>query len=91
MLPEGSAGRRGSRSTRTGTLYVVDALAGASGIYPRVPATARRELVRRGDGVVGLAFDPARGVARGRFERHRAYRLRAGRAKAGTTVARHDA
>lgn len=44
-----------------GVLYVVEALAGASGIY-RVRGGAR-ELVAAGDGLIGLAFHPDRGVA----------------------------
>lgn len=43
-----------------GTLYVVDALAGASGLH-RVSADGRRELVVSGDGLIGVAFDPLGG------------------------------
>jgi len=39
-----------------GTLFVVDALAGASGLY-RVPPEGARELVLSGPGLVGVAFD----------------------------------
>jgi sugar lactone lactonase YvrE len=40
-----------------GTLYVVDALAGSSGVY-RVPADGAPELVLAGPGLVGVAFSP---------------------------------
>ena len=39
-----------------GTLYVVEALAGSSGLY-RVPAEGAPELVLSGPGLVGVAFD----------------------------------
>lgn len=45
-----------------GTLHVAEALAGASGIY-RVRSGGRRERVVSGEGVIGLAFHPARGAA----------------------------
>jgi hypothetical protein len=45
---------------RRGALYVVDALAGASGLY-RVPLTAPPELVVSADSLVGVAFDPSGG------------------------------
>jgi sugar lactone lactonase YvrE len=41
-----------------GTLFVIEALAGASGLY-RVPSTGVPELALAGPGLVGLAFDPA--------------------------------
>jgi len=44
-----------------GTLFVVDALAGASGLY-RVPPAGDPELVLAGPGLVGVAFD-GNGVA----------------------------
>jgi sugar lactone lactonase YvrE len=44
-----------------GTLFVVEALAGSSGLY-RVPPTGDPELVLAGSGLVGVAFD-GRGVA----------------------------
>jgi sugar lactone lactonase YvrE len=44
-----------------GTLFVVEALAGASGLY-RVPATGAPELVLTGPGLIGVAFDPRGGV-----------------------------
>ena len=40
-----------------GALHVVDALAGASGLY-RVSAEKDPELVLAGPGLVGVAFDP---------------------------------
>jgi len=43
---------------RAGTLFVVEALAGASGLY-RVPASADPELVVSGPGLVGVAFNAA--------------------------------
>lgn len=43
-----------------GTLHVVDALAGSSGLY-RVSPEGRRELVVSGDGLIGVAFDPLGG------------------------------
>ncbi len=45
-----------------GTLHVVEALAGASGVY-RVRSGKPRELVVAGDGLIGLAFHPERGAA----------------------------
>jgi sugar lactone lactonase YvrE len=41
-----------------GSLYVVEALAGASGLY-RVSVAGERELVLAGAGLIGLAFDPS--------------------------------
>lgn len=43
-----------------GALYVVDALAGASGLY-RVQRDGSRELVVSGQGLIGVAFDPLGG------------------------------
>jgi sugar lactone lactonase YvrE len=43
-----------------GVLHVVEALAGASGVY-RLQADGARELVLSGPGLVGLAFSPDRG------------------------------
>jgi sugar lactone lactonase YvrE len=40
-----------------GTLFVVEALAGSSGLY-RVPSGGAPELVLAGPGLVGVAFDP---------------------------------
>src|SRR5436189_58614 len=44
-----------------GTLFVVEALAGASGLY-RVPASGDPELVLAGPGLVGVAFDAHDGL-----------------------------
>jgi sugar lactone lactonase YvrE len=44
-----------------GDLYVVEALAGMSGVY-RVPAGERPELIVAGPRLVGLAFDPDGGL-----------------------------
>ena len=44
-----------------GTLYVVEALAGQSGVY-RLRADRTAELVLSGAGLVGLAFDPHGGL-----------------------------
>jgi glucose/arabinose dehydrogenase len=47
-----------------GQLYVVDALAGASGLYRFRPAApGERELMLSGGSLIGLAFDPHGGVA----------------------------
>lgn len=46
---------------RSGTLFAVDALAGASGLY-RVPLEGPPELVLSGPGLVGVAFDPRGGL-----------------------------
>jgi sugar lactone lactonase YvrE len=45
----------------SGTLHVVEALAGVSGLY-RLPAGSAPELVLAGPGLVGVAFDPRGGV-----------------------------
>jgi sugar lactone lactonase YvrE len=42
---------------RRGSLHVVEALAGVSGLY-RIPATGEPELVLAGPGLIGVAFDP---------------------------------
>jgi sugar lactone lactonase YvrE len=44
-----------------GTLHVVEALAGVSGLY-RVPPAGDPELVLAGPGLVGVAFDPHGGL-----------------------------
>ena len=44
-----------------GTLHVVDALAGSSGLY-RIPESGDPELVLSGPGLVGVAFDGAGGL-----------------------------
>jgi sugar lactone lactonase YvrE len=46
---------------RRGTLHVIEALAGESGLY-RVPVHGDPELVLAGAGLVGVAFDPNGGV-----------------------------
>lgn len=46
---------------RSGTLFVVEALAGASGVY-RLPPDGEPELVLAAPGLVGLAFDPRGGL-----------------------------
>ena len=45
----------------SGTLHVVEALAGVSGLY-RLPADGAPELVLAGPGLVGVAFDPLGGL-----------------------------
>ncbi len=61
-IAEGFGRPQGLAVDAEGTLHVADSLAGASGIFRVVPGRPR-ELVVAGDGVVGLAFHPARGVA----------------------------
>jgi sugar lactone lactonase YvrE len=64
ILPNGTITVRHSRFGRpqglafdaSGTLYVIEALAGSSGLY-RVPAEGEPELVLAGPGLVGVAFD----------------------------------
>lgn len=46
---------------RDGRLHVIEALAGASGLY-RVWPGGRRELIVAGSGLVGVAFHPDRGL-----------------------------
>lgn len=47
-----------------GQLYVVDALAGASGVYRLRPGNPdERELMLSGGALIGLAFDPHGGIA----------------------------
>jgi len=53
--PQGLAIDRGGR------VHVVEALAGACGVYRLMPR-GRRQLVASGSGLVGLAFHPARGL-----------------------------
>src|SRR5262249_19880223 len=48
--------RQGLAIGPDGALYVVEALAGASGVY-RLPAAGTPELVLSGPGLVGVAFD----------------------------------
>ena len=45
----------------SGTLFVVEALAGANGVY-RLPASGDPELVLAGTALIGLAFDPGGGL-----------------------------
>lgn len=55
---DGGFGRpQGLAFDSQGALFVIDALAGASGLY-RVPPDGPRELVLAGPGLVGVAFDP---------------------------------
>ncbi len=53
-----SAGRRGWRSRPTASLHVVDALAGASGLYRFADLDGAPELVVSGGALVGVAFGP---------------------------------
>jgi sugar lactone lactonase YvrE len=54
---EGRFGRpQGLAFDAAGALFVVEALAGSSGLY-RVPASGTAELVLSGPGLVGVAFD----------------------------------
>ena len=46
----------------SGVLFVVEALAGSSGLY-RMPPGGAPELVLSGPGLIGLAFDPRGGLA----------------------------
>ncbi len=62
VYAEGFGRPQGLAVDAEGTLYVADSLAGASGVFRVVPGR-RRELMVAGDGVIGLAFHPARGVA----------------------------
>jgi hypothetical protein len=61
VFAEGFGRPQGLAVDAEGTLYAADSLAGASGIFRVVPGRPR-ELVVAGDGVVGLAFHPTRGV-----------------------------
>jgi hypothetical protein len=47
---------------RTGGLYVVDALAGASGLFRVAPDNGSVELVVAAPALVGVAFDPEGGM-----------------------------
>ena len=66
IAPDGTVTTRYARFGRPqglafdpgGTLFVVEALAGASGLY-RVPPSGAPELVLSGPGLVGVAFDAA--------------------------------
>jgi sugar lactone lactonase YvrE len=62
VVAEGFGRPQGLAIDATGTLHVAEALAGASGVY-RLGRDGRRELMVSGDGAIGLAFHPTRGVA----------------------------
>jgi len=62
VFAEGFGRPQGLAVDPSGLLCVAEAVAGASGVY-RVGARGQRELMISGDGVIGLAFHPARGVA----------------------------
>ena len=62
VFADGFGRPQGLAVDQDGTLHVTEALAGVSGIY-RVHGGGRRELVVAGEGLIGLAFHPARGVA----------------------------
>ncbi len=64
VLVDGLGRPQGLAFDATGTLYVVDALAGSAGLYRVDVAAARPELefVLSAPALVGLAFDPAGGV-----------------------------
>ena len=53
-----SAGRRDWRSAPDGALHVIDALAGASGLYRFASPDSEPELVVSGGALVGVAFGP---------------------------------
>ena len=68
---QGSGNAGGTNALRTqglafgqdGALYVVEALAGASGLYRvEVGSTEPPQLVLSGSGLVGVAFDPLGGL-----------------------------
>jgi len=64
VVADGFGRPQGLAFDSTGTLYVVDALAGAAGLY-KVNVTRERpvpELVLSSPALVGVAFDPAGGV-----------------------------
>jgi len=69
IMPDGGVTARYERFGRPqglafdprGTLFVVDALAGASGLY-RIPSQGDPELVLSGPGLVGVAFDAHGGL-----------------------------
>ena len=60
VFDEGFGRPQGLAFAADGTLFVVEALAGSSGLY-RLPASGTRELVLSGPGLVGVAFDPLGG------------------------------
>ena len=62
VFHEGFGRPQGLAFDSRGDLYVVDALAGASGVYRLRPDDARKaEQVIAGGALIGLAFDPAGG------------------------------
>jgi sugar lactone lactonase YvrE len=64
VVCDGFGRPQGLAFDRTGTLHVVDALAGSAGLY-RVDLTStpvRPELVLSAPALVGVAFDPAGGL-----------------------------
>ena len=69
IAPDGTVTTRYARFGRPqglafdpgGTLFVVEALAGSSGLY-RVPPSGAPELVLSGPGLVGVAFDASGGM-----------------------------
>lgn len=62
IFAEGFGRPQGLAVGPDGALYVAEAMAGRSGIY-RLEPRGRRELVAAGEGTIGLAFHPSRGVA----------------------------
>ena len=65
----GSDGRRGSPSIGGGDLFVVEALAGVSGLYRLPPGERRPRTDAAGPGLVGVAFG-SNGARRRVLERH---------------------
>jgi len=61
VVPSSFGRPQGLAFDSQGRLYVVEALAGASGLY-RVGLDGSRELVLSGPGLVGVAFDPGGGL-----------------------------
>jgi sugar lactone lactonase YvrE len=61
VIATGFGRPQGLAFDREGRLHVVEALAGASGLY-RVSARGRRRLVASGSGLVGLVFHPHGGL-----------------------------
>jgi hypothetical protein len=61
VVASGFGRPQGLAFDRAGRLHVIEALAGASGLY-RLGPGGRRELVVAGSGLVGVAFDPSRGL-----------------------------
>jgi sugar lactone lactonase YvrE len=61
-LPHGFGRPQGLACDAQGRLYVVEALAGASGVYRVDVNGGRPELVIAGSNLIGLAFDPTGGL-----------------------------